>query len=340
MLNRKLILMCEKNFMLKRKKERKYKKMGIHRNVKLVKKEQLKDDIFKFSVESEEMCKLAKPGQFLEIKVCNGIEPILRRPISIYNIDEKNNLVEFIFQVKGKGTKILSEVEEGKEIDIIGPVGNGVFDIKKYKNVAIIGGGIGIFPLYELAKRLKECSYYEDKTNNIDKINNTHIEEKQSEININTYLGFRNKELVTLENEFEKVSTNLIITTDDGSYKEKGFAIDKLREDIEKSANIENLENSETQIPDMIFACGPLPMLKAVQKLSLEKNIPCQISLEEKMACGLGVCLGCAVKVVNGDNDAGTVGVAETVSLSNTQQLEYKHVCKDGPVFWANEVEL
>ena len=267
--------------------------MGIHRCVKLVNKQQLKDDIFKYSVESEEMCKLAKPGQFLEIKVIKGSEPLLRRPISIYNVDENENLIEFIFQVKGKGTKILSEIEVGQEIDIVGPIGNGVFDIKKYKNAAIIGGGIGVFPLYELGKRLGEAGTE----------------------NVNTYLGFRNKDFVVLENEFGNISSKLTITTDDGSYKEQGFAINKLKEDIEiKEANGDKI--------DIIFACGPLPMLKAVKQLAIEKHIPCQISLEEKMACGLGVCLGCAVK------------------LAETEDLQYKHVCKDGPVFWAKDVEI
>ena len=263
--------------------------MGIHESVKLVKKEKLKEDIYKFSVYSEEMCKLAKPGQFLEVKVIKGIEPLLRRPISIYNVNKEENLIEFIFQVKGKGTNILAEVETGKELDIIGPLGNGVFDIKDYKNVAIIGGGIGTFPLYELSKNLYGKS------------------------NVNMYLGFRNKDFVVLEEEFSKVSNNLIITTDDGSYKEQGYAINKLKEDIENG-----------NIPEIIYACGPLPMLRAVQKLAIEKDIPCQISLEEKMACGLGVCLGCAVKMATTDS--------ETVT--------YKHVCKDGPVFWATEVEI
>lgn len=264
--------------------------MGIHQNVKLVNKEQLKEDIYKFSVYSEEMCKIAKPGQFLEIKVLKGIEPLLRRPISIYNVNKQENLIEFIFQVKGKGTQILAEVEVGKELDIVGPLGNGEFNIKDYKNVAIIGGGIGTFPLHELSKNLYEKS-----------------------ANVNIYLGFRNKDYVVLEEEFSKVSNKLIITTDDGSYKEKGYAINKLNEDIENG-----------NIPEIIYACGPLPMLRAVQKLALEKNIPCQLSLEEKMACGLGVCLGCAVKIAS-DND---------------EVVKYKHVCKDGPVFWANEVEI
>lgn len=263
--------------------------MGIHENVKLVNKEKLKEDIYKFSVYSEEMCKLAKPGQFLEVKVIKGVEPLLRRPISIHNVNKEENLIEFIFQVKGKGTDILSEVEIGKEIDIVGPLGNGTFDIKDYKNVAIIGGGIGTFPLYELSKKLYGKS------------------------NVNIYLGFRNKDFVVLEEEFSKVSNNIIITTDDGSYKEQGYAINKLKEDIEKG-----------NIPEIIYACGPLPMLRAVQKLALEKDIPCQLSLEERMACGLGVCLGCAVKIVT--DNAGTT--------------TYKHVCKDGPVFWASEVEI
>jgi len=264
--------------------------MGIHKMVKLIKKEKLKEDIYKFSVYSEEMCNLAKPGHFLEIKVIKGIEPLLRRPISIYNVNKEENLIEFIFQVKGKGTLILSEVEIGSEIDIIGPIGNGVFDIKNYKNVSIIGGGIGTFPLYELAKNLKDNA------------------------NVNIYIGFRNKDLVVLENEFEQVSNKLVITTDDGSYKEKGFAINKLKEDI----------ITAKEIPEIIYACGPLPMLKAVKQLAQEQNIPCQLSLEEKMACGLGVCLGCAVKMVS----------------DNAEIPTYKHVCKDGPVFWANEVEI
>ena len=110
--------------------------------------------------------------------------------------------------------------------------------------------------------------------------------------NVNTYLGFRSKDFVVLEKEFEDVSSNLTLTTDDGSYKIKGFAINLLEEDLSKK-NIE-----------AIFACGPLPMLKAVQKLALEKDIPCQLSLEEKMACGLGVCLGCAVKTAKSPKDA------------------------------------
>ncbi len=154
-------------------------------------------------------------------------------------------------------------------------------NLQDIKILQFFGGGIGVFPLYELAKNAIKSA------------------------KVNTYLGFRNKEAVLLEKEFESVSNKLVITTDDGSYKIHGFAINELKNDIESDKI------------DAIFACGPLPLLKAVQALAKEKNIPCQISLEERMGCGLGVCLGCAVEVVTGG---------------------YEHVCKQGPVFDSNKV--
>ena len=255
--------------------------MPVKLQAKLIKKEQLKEDIFKFSLDAKEIVELAKPGQFIEIRVTEGIDPFLRRPISIYNMDKENGILEIIFRVQGKGTDILSKRKEEELVDIIGPLGYGTFKFEGYKNIAILGGGIGVFPLYELAKQAKEVT------------------------KVNTYLGFRNKEAIVLEEEFENISDKLVITTDDGSYKIYGFAINELKKDIEN----ENI--------DCIFACGPLPLLKAVQSLAKEVNIPCQISLEEKMGCGIGVCLGCAVEVTTGG---------------------YEYVCKQGPVFDSNRV--
>lgn len=255
----------------------------------LVKKEQLKPDIYKFSVKAPSIVKIAKPGNFIEIRVSETTEPFLRRPISIYSLDKENGILEFIFQVKGKGTEILAKRENRKQIDIVGPLGYGTFQYENYQKLAIIGGGIGVFPLYELAK----CAKADNKK-------------------VSTYLGFRNKDFVVVEEEFQKVSDEIILTTDDGSYAKQGFAINYLKEDIEKGK------------VDSIYACGPLPMLKAVQILAIEKDIPCQISLEEKMACGLGVCLGCAVKTAKSPKDA----------------PEYLHVCKAGPVFNAKDVEI
>lgn len=263
--------------------------MPVKSFAKLIKKEQLKSDIIKYSVEAPDIVKDAKQGQFIEIRVSDNVEPFLRRPISIHNMDKENGILEFIFQVKGKGTKILSEKVEGDLIDIIGPLGHGTFEYNDFQNIAIIGGGIGVFPLYELAKNAKNDGK-----------------------NVNIYLGFRNKDFVVLEDEFKELANELILTTDDGSYSEKGFAIDFLKKDVEDGKI------------DCIFACGPLPMLKAVRNYAIEKNIPCQISLEEKMGCGLGVCLGCAVKTAE----------------SSSEKPEYVHVCKAGPVFEAKDVEI
>lgn len=263
--------------------------MPINIKAKLLKKFELLPGIFKFSIKANEIVDSAKPGNFIEIRVNNNMDPFLRRPISIYNMDKENGILEFIFQVKGKGTEILSKTNEGELIDIVGPLGYGTFKYSTYDNIAIIGGGIGIFPLYELAKNAKNDNKY-----------------------VSIYLGFRNKDLVMLEKEFNNVSNQLTITTDDGTYGKNGFAIDFLKKDLEN-----------TKI-DCIYACGPLPMLKAVRTLAIEKNIPCQISLEERMACGLGVCLGCAVKTAKSSKDA----------------PEYWHVCKGGPVFQAKDVEI
>ena len=261
--------------------------MGVKVKCELLKKEELVTGIYKFSVKAPEIADTAKPGQFLEIQVSDTGEPFLRRPISIYNILKEEGIIEFIFQVKGKGTELLAKTDIGKSIDIMGPLGFGAFKVQEYNNVAIIGAGIGIYPLHELTKELK------------------------GKANLNVYLGFRDKSLVTCEKEFEEIGLNkLVVTTDDGSYKEKGFAIDFMKKDIEE------------HMVDMIFACGPLPMLKAVRQYAIENNIPCQISLEERMGCGIGACLGCAVKVISG------------------KEPRYGHVCKEGPVFNAVDVEI
>ena len=256
---------------------------------KLVKKEKIIDGIYKFSLEAENIVKSARPGNFIEIRISDKTDPFLRRPISIHNLDKEKGILEIIFQIKGKGTEILSRKQEGDKIDIIGPLGHGTFKLADYKKIAIIGGGIGIFPLYELLKQAN--------------INNAQT---------GVYLSFRNKNLVMLEDKFGQLTNNLNISTDDGSYKNKGFAIEFLKQDMEKKKY------------ECIYACGPTPMLRAVKNYAVANNINCQVSLEEKMACGLGVCLGCAVKTATSPKEA----------------PEYFHVCKAGPVFNAKDVEF
>ncbi len=250
----------------------------IH-NCKLIKKTEIADGIFDFVIESDEIAKETQCGQFLHIN-CSDTT-FLRRPISI--CDAQNGEVRFIFEVKGEGTKSLAKKEVGDTIDVMGPLGHG-FEIKdSVKNPVVIGGGIGVFPLYKLTKNLN---------------------------NAKVFLGFRNKSRVVMEKEFEAASDMTIVGTDDGSYGYDGYIA---------SAMEQYLQFNKC---DMIYSCGPMPMLKAVKKIAEDRGIPCQLSLEQRMGCGIGACLVCACETTGEGTD------------------KYKKVCQNGPVFYSTEVVL
>lgn len=243
-------------------------------------KTEIADGIFDFRVENAEIAKKAQCGQFLHIKC--GDRSFLRRPISI--CDTYDDTVRFIFEVKGEGTRELSEYEIGDKIDILGPLGTGFNTDKAYKNPVIIGGGIGVFPLYKLAKKLDN--------------------------NAVVFLGFRNKDRVVMENEFEDVSQLCVTGTDDGSYGYNGYI----------AAAMEGY--LKINPCDVIFSCGPTPMLKAVKQIAEKNGIECQLSLEQRMGCGIGACLVCSCETIfEGTN-------------------RYMRVCKNGPVFDSKVVKL
>lgn len=196
--------------------------------------------------------------------------------------DTEGDEVRFIFEMKGRGTKNLDLLSG--ELDILGPLGN-PFTVANgtFRNPVVIGGGIGTYPLLKLAKSLE---------------------------NATVYLGFRSKAQVTLEEDFKAVCADVTVATDDGSYGYNGFAIELLRGKIKSEA------------VDIIYSCGPTPMLKAVKELAEENGIRCQVSLEQRMGCGIGACLTCS---------------CETTSKGT---WKYKRVCKNGPVFWSTEVVL
>jgi dihydroorotate dehydrogenase electron transfer subunit len=244
---------------------------------KLISAKQLTDTTYDFTVESKELAQKAQPGQFLHIDC--GEKFILRRPISICEILDGG--IRFIFDIRGKGTAELAGKAVGDYIDIIGPVGN-TFAVSD-KKALIIGGGIGIYPLLELAKQIspKAISF-----------------------------GFKSKDFVTLEDEFSGYTDNLYISTDDGSYKNRGNALTPVAGSLEKGEF------------EAVYACGPLPMLKALKAITDRINVECQISLEERMGCGIGACLCCAVRVED-ETDLG---------------YKHLHICKNGPIFNAKEV--
>lgn len=248
----------------------------------IVSMQQLSEDVYKMTVKSEYVASNALPGQFVNIK-CGGIDALLRRPISICDVDKSKKTFDIVFQVKGHGTELLCQKCTG-EADILAPLGK-PFEISgKYKNICAAGGGIGTFPLLYLLK----------SSNAVQKT---------------ALLGFRTQSAAVLEDEFRAAATRVRIATDDGSYGSKAFVTELLEQQV--------LE----QKPDIIYTCGPNIMMRKVAAIAEKNNIPCQVSMEQRMGCGIGACLVCACKTRKGEDGWG-----------------FSHVCKDGPVFWSTDV--
>lgn len=251
----------------------------------VISQEQLADGIYSMWIRTE-ASRTAKPGQFLSLYTNDGTK-LLPRPISICETDAENGSLRVVYRVTGEhtGTESFSRMKAGDTIPVIGPLGNG-FPLERAagKKVFLMGGGIGVPPILELAKQL-EC------------------EEKQ------ILAGYRDQQTF-LKEEFEQNGT-LYISTEDGSVGTKGNVMDAIREN--------GLE------ADIIYACGPTPMLRAIKQYAEEQNIECYISLEERMACGIGACLACVCKSKEKDHHS---------------NVNNKRICKDGPVFLSTEVEI
>ncbi len=227
-------------------------------------------------------------GKFVNISVGDGAH-LLRRPIAICEHGEENGAqaVTICYQVKGAGTQAMSRAKAGDELACVLPLGNGFRLSEEQKRVALIGGGVGIFPmvsvLKEYAREGKE--FY-------------------------SYIGFRNRGAVCMADVFSSLSSCAEIVTDDGSFGQKNNAVAAFFADYEKAR------------PDVVLACGPTPMLRALKTGLKERGIavPCYVSLEERMGCGIGACLVCVCKKSGKEENA--------------------RVCKDGPVFEIGEVEI
>lgn len=249
------------------------KKVVIKENTKIT------EDVYSMWIEAKDIANTAKPGQFVSLYSSDGSN-LLPRPISICEINKENGTVRLVYRILGKGTKEFSMLKAEDTITVMGPLGNG-FTLEGKKAI-LIGGGIGIPPMLELAKQLN-C-------------------EKQ------IVLGFRDETF--LEKEFENYG-KVYLSTEDGSIGTKGNVIDAIK--------LNALE------ADIIFACGPTPMLKGIKAYAKEHGIVAKLSLEERMACGVGACLGC---------------VCKTKEIDHHSNVNNKRICKDGPVFDSEEVEL
>lgn len=234
-------------------------------------------DIYDMVLSFPRGAKEAKPGQFIAM-YCEDGTKLLPRPISICGIDAENGTLRVVYRIAGEGTRLFSEMKEGDSLEVLGPLGNG-FTMKEEKAI-IVGGGIGIPPMLELAKQLS-C----EKT---------------------VVLGYRDE--LFLKEEFDACA-DVVVAMEDGSCGTKGTVIDAINE-----VNVDGA---------VIYACGPMPMLKALAEYAEAHDMEAQISLEERMACGIGACLGCICKTKKKDHHT---------------NVNNQRICKDGPVFDAKEV--
>ncbi len=246
----------------------------------ILRKRALAKEIYDLTLHAPDIAMAAQPGQFVHIRV-DGFQ--LRRPISICEADPCRSTLRIVFEVRGDGTKALSQLPEGALLDLLGPLGKG-FDILPGGKAVAVGGGIGVPPMLAAIQ-----PYGNDGT---------------------VICGFRSATAVILQEDFVRAGAQTLLCTDDGTAGRKGFVTAALDELL------------RTEKPDIIYACGPQPMLKGVVALAQAHSIRCQVSLEERMGCGVGACLVCGCKAVK-DGE------------------EYiAHVCKDGPVFDSDAVIL
>jgi len=257
----------------------------------IISNDKLNENLYKMTIFSPYVVKNCIPGQFVNIKCSSegSLHPLLRRPFSIHDVEQQFKVFSILYTIKGIGTKYLSLLSSGDLVDFVGPLGNGIkISGGEKKDYLLIGGGIGIAPLFYLAKYL--------------------VEKKQ---NVFFAAGFKNNSYLFFEKWLLSLKIYYEIFSEDGSHGEKGMVSNMV------SQRIDDFKNYE------IFCCGPLEMYKALQSIFLINEIKAYALFEEIMACGVGVCKGCVIKVKNNENKNG---------------FDYKTVCKDGPLFNLMEV--
>ena len=256
-------------------------------NVTVLKQQCIGKDIYDMTIQTKHIAGHAKAGQFVSL-YSNDASKLLPRPISLCGIDAEAGTLRLVYRVTGEGTgtEEFSRLKAGDEIRVLGPLGNG-FTVEPGKKAFLIGGGIGIPPMLELAKSILAAGTCE----------------------FVSVMGYRDAQTFLLD-EF-KEQGDCYVATEDGSVGAKGNVLDAMKE-YKLNA-------------DVIYACGPTPMLRALKAYAAEQGMTCYISMEERMACGIGACLAC---------------VCDSKEKDAHSNVKNKRICKEGPVFLAEEVDL
>jgi dihydroorotate dehydrogenase electron transfer subunit len=253
-------------------------------NATILKNIQIASGIFEMVLRFDGGVKDFQPGQFAHMKLPSETM-LLRRPISFNHVDFENGSASLVYQIKGKGTKLMSTLKKGERLDALAPLGRGFWKPEGMKKAALVGGGMGAAPLRMLPEAWPDAVF-------------------------DVFLGFRSEGYAYQLKEFDALAQNVALCSDDGTAGEKGF--------------VTCLFDRTTFAwkYDSVFACGPAPMLKELKAVIQGTDIPCQVSLEERMGCGIGACLVCNCKV------------------KGNGAWHYRRVCRDGPVFDISEVDF
>jgi len=256
--------------------------------VSLVAQQPLSGRYFRWELQAPAVAAVAQPGQFLHVRCAEGWDPLLRRPLSLHDADPSTGRLTLLIAEVGRGTHLLRRLPVGAEVEVLGPLGRPWRVLPQARTSLLVGGGVGLPPLHFLAKRWL-----------LPRGGRTIV-----------VIGARSREEVLCEEELRACGAEVYPATEDGSHGFHGTAVDLLAEVLPR------------ETVDQLFTCGPEPMMRGVAALAASQGIPCQVSLEERMACGLGACLSCVVPV----------------RVAGSEAVEYQRVCTEGPVFEAQEV--
>ncbi|MFH2138309.1 MAG: dihydroorotate dehydrogenase electron transfer subunit [Candidatus Omnitrophota bacterium] len=269
---------------------------------KVVNNIKVAERVYRLELDMPKISAKLRAGQFMHLRIGTGVDPLLRRPFSLYKIIKAKKgakkLVGIMYQVVGKGTLLLTEKQPGETVEVMGPLGNGfsITDkILKKERIILVSGGIGVVPLVSLAQELK----------------------RKTKARITAFVGVGTKQDLVCVQELKSIGCDVKVSTDDGSKGFKGYVSQLLEESLTKRSTL----NPERYI----YACGPFPMLRALSMIAKKYEIPGQVSVDEMMGCGIGACLGCVIKTKDKNS-------------KDKDAVLYKRICKDGPVFDVDEI--
>ncbi|MDB4470743.1 dihydroorotate dehydrogenase electron transfer subunit [Deltaproteobacteria bacterium] len=269
--------------------------MKNHKTI-ILSNQEISPGYYRMQILAPEYNQLAKPGQFVMFRVQRSLPPLLRRPFGVFRTGfvapdcdgmPPKEFLEIIYKVVGSGTEIMQELHQGDRVELLGPLGRGFELGDPDEEKILVGGGIGLVPLYMLAEKLVVNS------------------------KVRLLMGGRTRDDIITVTEFERLGVETYVSTEDGSLGEEGLVTQVLERKLDKYPKAS------------VYACGPMPMIDAVQKICASRGTSLQVSLEALMACGVGACLGCVVK-----------GVGHT-----DENPQYLCTCKQGPVFQADELD-